>query len=438
MAWSAARVRRFRQSVGPGQQLTQSQELATRPHSSHPWPTAAVVGVASFAAVAGKVTKAEEDAGASLDAAQADVAAAQVQSAEVNTSAAGVEEGKNESEEDTDVLPERVAELVGAILRTRAAHAQEFQEKASSAGDELLRRCAERAFEASACLRDEKQQSLLRSRESLETASRQRQEEASAETVAKLSLEVDSQLEALKQEAERALAGCVLDEREHVGHRIMSLAVPFARLESLGQTGQSLRQRSQASNALLAALQSLDRALIEERHPTSELAVLRDLGAADAFVQRILDHVPEETLARSGSPVLTVPQLRDNFSERVRPLAVAALAPPAEGLFGKVGAALVGRLLGSLYVLPAAENDPGIPIDSPSAVAQQNLVALSRAAAFIEQGELRNALAALQGLTGECSTRAADWVREARDALLLQQAARVAQARARCLNAALH
>jgi len=392
-----------------------------------PWQTSAVICAAGVAGTAGGAARAEE----------------QVQAAEPEESvgtepeAKAVPAGGAEAVADDEALREQIVELVGEILRTHTAHGEEFRAQLSSSGGAVARRCAERTFEALTHLSDEKREILLERRTLLESKFQQQREEASADVSAEVSGLAERQFEALRQEAERALAGSVLDERELVGHRILSLSVPLSTLESLGQTGQGLQERSKASRTLSAALLSLGRALVEEQPHSSELAALRELGAADDFIRQIIEQVPEDTLARSTGPALTEPQLRRSFGRQVRDLAVAALEPPAEGLFGKVGAAVVGRLLGSLYVLPAADHDPGIPTNSPTDAAQRNLVALSRAAAFVEEGNLRSALVALEGLTGECSNGAAAWAREARDALLVQQAARAAQARARCLHAAL-
>jgi len=66
---------------------------------------------------------------------------------------------------------------------------------------------------------------------------------------------------------------------------------------------------------------------------------------------------------------------------------------------------------------------------------QRNLEALSLAHHHIVKGNLRAALQLLEDkLTGNCRERAADWMLQTRNALVLQQAARVVQAKVRCIN----
>jgi len=111
-----------------------------------------------------------------------------------------------------------------------------------------------------------------------------------------------------------------------------------------------------------------------------------------------------------------------------------AMAPPAGGFLSTLCAEFAGRLFGRLYVLKAAEAVKTASGTSSTDVAQRNLAVLSKAVAHMEKGDVRNALIVLETLTGECRSRAASWIADARHALLLQQGARAVAAKARCLN----
>jgi len=119
-------------------------------------------------------------------------------------------------------------------------------------------------------------------------------------------------------------------------------------------------------------------------------------------------------------------------------MASSALAPPAGGgLLAHLCAHAAGRALASLYDFRAAA-DLGAERALGAEVAQWNLALLATASELVEVGDFAGALEALEQLTGVCREYArAAWGGEARRTLLLQQAARAAQAEARCLNASL-
>lgn len=334
-------------------------------------------------------------------------------------------------------LRERAAELAGAIMRGHFLHTRRVEDGLCVAEARLLTVCSDRMDEVLEHFFQEKEQSTSERKSALEEVARRRTQEAVGAGKAQVAGEEESKREALRAEAEREVDGRIHQSREDTQQRITALATPLGVLEEVTQSGRGLQQRSQASNALSSALLALETALLGGRPSGVELAALQEAGgAADGFVPQILAQVPAETMARSSAPVPTEPQLQRSFQDQLGRLTAAALMPPPAGLLGSIGSKLVGRLLGSAYLLRAAEWNPDSP-ESPTKAAQHNLVALSRAAALAEGGDLRATLEALGELTGECRVQAQAWAEDARHALLLRQAARAVQAKACCLNAAL-
>jgi len=241
------------------------------------------------------------------------------------------------------------------------------------------------------------------------------------------------QSDALRQNTEIVLARQLEEASEDISHRVGNLVKPVDHLRELLQAGHTLQQRSQASNALSTALLALEGALVEGRASGGELKALQRAGtAADGFVPRLLSCVPPETMVRSCAPLPTEPHLCRRFCDQLNGFMASALAPSTENIVGR----LLGRVLGSMYVLRAAEASSSSL--APAAVAaQQNLLVLQQAAVLVERGDVRGALATMEALTGNCRARALSWIEDARHTLLVQQAARAVQARAHCMHATL-
>jgi len=115
-----------------------------------------------------------------------------------------------------------------------------------------------------------------------------------------------------------------------------------------------------------------------------------------------------------------------------------AFKPTESGFFSTV----VGIIFAKLYNVVDAGSatlDSFARVNEDRTVSavhlQRNLEALSLAQRHIVNGNLRAAVQLLEDkLTGNCRERAADWMVQTRNALVLQQAARVVQAKVRCIN----
>jgi len=330
-------------------------------------------------------------------------------------------------------LCEQAAQLAASILRNHRSHVRELEGGLQTVKNRLTEACSMRVHEALGRFVSEKDGAASQQQVALEAEYQQHTDRTVEEANARVADQEQVQSDALRQNTEIVLARQLEEASEDISHRVGNLVKPVDHLRELLQAGHTLQQRSQASNALSTALLALEGALVEGRASGGELKALQRAGtAADGFVPRLLSCVPPETMVRSCAPLPTEPHLCRRFCDQLNGFMASALAPSTENIVGR----LLGRVLGSMYVLRAAEASSSSL--APAAVAaQQNLLVLQQAAVLVERGDVRGALATMEALTGNCRARALSWIEDARHTLLVQQAARAVQARARCMNATL-
>jgi hypothetical protein len=262
----------------------------------------------------------------------------------------------------------------------------------------------------------------------------QRTQEAVALTLVEVEAEAEKRKNKQREEVDAARDARIAHETQDFAQRYSGLQEPLDTVSRLIGQGMSLPQRSQASSAITGALMALQGALIDGRESHAELQTLQSLGSsADAFVAKLLHLLPSEVVESSKKPVPTAFQLSRAFQDQLSGFAAAAFVLPVRGLSSEFLSRFTSRVFSFLYVLRVEE----VPAAGDPEV-RRNLEVLAKAAKFVEQGELREALALMEAsLTGECRSRASGWMRDTRHALLLHQAAQALQAKARCLNAVL-
>ncbi|CAK0878242.1 unnamed protein product [Prorocentrum cordatum] len=195
-------------------------------------------------------------------------------------------------------------------------------------------------------------------------------------------------------------------------------------------------ERAHAYNGLVVAALGLEDALLAGRDAEPELQALRSAAdAADPFAAAMLASLPPGCTRqrREDGTVATESAVQQKLAAELDGLVAAAFVPPGGGLLGE----LVGQLFRKAYVLDpaAAPLEPSTPQGERSEV-RSNLEAL--AGVLGGRGDLAARLQTLEGsLGGLCRERAASWLSEARDALVLQQTLRAVKARAQCLNSVL-
>jgi len=333
-------------------------------------------------------------------------------------------------------LCEQAAQLASSILRNHRSHVQELEVGLQAVENRLAEACSARVHEVMDRYVSEKDGVAAQRKAELEAAYQQHTDEKVEEVNARVAGEEQVQSDALNESAELALARQLEEVSEDTNHRVANLVRPVEQIGELLQAGQTLQQRSQASNALSTATMALHGALVEGRASRSELMALQRAGSAvDRFVPHLLSCVPPDTLAQSYAPLLTEPQLCRQFSDQLSGFTASALAPSTENFVGR----LLGRVflvLGSMSVLRAVGESSSEHAPAAKA-AHKNLLVLQQAHSLMEHGDILGAMDTMQALTGDCRARAHAWIEDARHTLLLQQAARAVQARACCMNATL-
>jgi len=340
---------------------------------------------------------------------------------------------------DEEQLRGQAALLVAAILRNHALHSEYLEQHLSGAQATLQERCLNRVEVSMAKFNRERDAAEAAKRMELEETFRKKTEASIEEVTAKVAKEGEAARDALHQEAMKVIGDRVLIERGAIEERLLSLGLPVEALNDLLRTGQSLQQRSHASTGLAAAMLSLQSAFKEGRPLEGDLRALRTASAGEddsGFARRLVQRLPEATIARSASAVPTEPQLQLSFNKQLHGFKAAALTPPSAGPFMDIASRLAGGALAHLYGLRTPLCG-AFEEGSATEAARRNLALLSRAVPLVEAGDLRGALTALEGLTGACHASAKSWMEDARHALLLQQAMAAMQAKAQCLNASL-
>lgn len=164
-------------------------------------------------------------------------------------------------------------------------------------------------------------------------------------------------------------------------------------------------------------------------------------------------HCPQHRVAKAShsaattlaaDPAISCEELQRAFHRKLPELMAAAFEPGEH--VGYVGS-FIGKVFGRLYKIKGEQTQLAIqedlesklgavPIDEGKDV-HKNLRTLADALRLVERGEMRGALAALDGLAGQCRSRAEEWVLLARHTLLYQQASDAAKARMLCLGTTL-
>lgn len=345
---------------------------------------------------------------------------------------------------DEAELRQRVADLARAIVVQHQLRADELQAELQVAEGELTQRTTIRMDEAMEHFRRMLAAERQEREAALEEIFRRRTHEAMSEAIGQIFAEAETQIGRLRGEADEARKDSIAAAREDFQRRFESLGQPLVAFDELVKTGKSLQQRSQISNKLASALLKLEGALVAGQPAYAELAKLQaaaeEIGSSyspDGFVSRLLSALPAETVEWSRGHTHSEPQLADTFKKQLGNFVAGAFALPAEGRVAGMISSFTSAIFGHFYVL-GSEPTGESPLGSAevSNEVQQNLQVLGKAAQHVEVGDLRLALGTMEdSLTGECRRRATTWMTETRNALLLQQAARAAHAKARCLHA---
>ena len=181
-------------------------------------------------------------------------------------------------------------------------------------------------------------------------------------------------------------------------------------------------------------------------------------GLPEIFTRQVQElwnqgHCPQHRVAKAShsaattlaaDPAITSEELQRAFHRKLPELMAAAFEPGEHA--GYLGS-FIGKVFGRLYKIKGEQTQLAIqedlesklgalPIDEGKDV-HKNLRTLAEALRLIERGEMRGALAALDGLAGQCRSRAEEWVLLARQTLLYQQASDAAKARMLCLGTTL-
>jgi len=324
-------------------------------------------------------------------------------------------------------LKARVVELAMAIVTTHRHMTEKLGQEMVVTEQELQESSAQREELAHKNLNQEYDLVDQAKAAKLTEIYNARTEEAKAQLMKKSQDVTEVLLESERNVAALRDAVFVQDQALDLNSRLTSLDAPVDDIRSLDERGISYKQRAAATVvASAAAVASTHGAVPSD-----------DLTASDIFASRLLRALPEET-ARRGK-VQAVDELRKDFDSQLHGMVAAAFSLPYGGFLSWAMSTAVGRTFASIYIVRGGSASGGVPPGvGENDVVRRNLGALSRAARHLERGELSGAVGELDAeLTGLCRGRAAAWMQEARHALLVQQAARALQARARCLNATL-
>jgi len=343
-------------------------------------------------------------------------------------------------------LRQRAAELARAIVVQHQLRADELQAELKLAEAELVQRAAVRMDEALERFKQVLDAEQHDREAALEEVFQRRSHEAVGEVVGQIFGEADVQLAKIRGEADVARQENVSAAREEFQRRFSALSEPVAAIDKLVIGGKSIEQRSQTGNKLSKALIKLQGALVAGRPAYQELAALQaaaeEIGtssSAEEFVSRLLSALPAETVEWSRGGMHSEPQLANSFRLQLGNFVAGAFALPAQGLVSGAISSFTSSIFGHYYVLGTEPRGAPSALQGAPKEVQQNLEVLGKAAHLVELGNLRLALGAMEeSLSGECRRRATAWMTDVRNALLLQQAARAAQAKVRCLHAVIN
>jgi len=339
-------------------------------------------------------------------------------------------------------LHHRVAELAAAIVTNQKSLSRQLEERLIAAEDELTDACARRADRTLRHFSEERTLVDQAHRSKITELHRQRKEAAIREGVTRVKEDACASVENFRREARGVIDADIAATREEIHKQLLGLQGHLADLAVIDTHGLSSKHVAAAAARVAGAAATGDSTTLLQEYANA---------TADGFAARLLACVAGETAQRHRRTE-SAPGLRDvqcSFDGELGNFVAAAFAMPGgEGILNKFVSHAVGCIFSKLYVpggyLPCAQQPPASGADgkneegTPEAV-RQNLAALSFAARLIKRGNVRGALEELDTqLTGACRRQAAAWMDEARHAVLVVQATNALQARARCLNAALH
>lgn len=336
-------------------------------------------------------------------------------------------------------LMEHAAELVRATVYHSNRLAAQTEACLAAAEAELLATSAVREQRRFADFIKEKDEAWSKAENDLRDSQPKHLDELREKTRAELIEMYEAQLAELHEEADMNLANQTALITNDMEDKVNVLQDPLQTLEQLREKKQTPVAQSQSSISVSSALVALQGALGEGREVYEELSVLREIGDdVDRFISEVLNFVPGEVVDWSHGPVPTEPQLKEEFMRNFQVCITEAFKPTQFGFWSTV----VGMTFAKLYNIVdagCATLDSFARVNEDRAVTsvhlQRNLEALSLAHHHIVNGNLPAALQLLEDkLTGNCRERAADWMLQTRNALVLQQAARVVQAKVRCIN----
>lgn len=214
-----------------------------------------------------------------------------------------------------------------------------------------------------------------------------------------------------------------MELKEHV-QQIQSLAKSVQNLEEVASASRTFQTSSQKAHTISAAAIALSNKLDTSEPLGAELATLRAVTAGeDTVIQATLEAIPKRA-ANKGIPTLSMLQRR---FEHVWDMAqMAAHVPPDQV---SVGAQLVGKVFSSLkYNINAVSGD--------NAEAKDPETILSMAKHNVESGELAKAVDLLSKLDekSQVSFTVKDWMKEAKDRVILDKALKVVKMECALLN----
>eukprot|EP00927_Polykrikos_kofoidii_P021195 TRINITY_DN20140_c0_g1_i1.p1 TRINITY_DN20140_c0_g1~~TRINITY_DN20140_c0_g1_i1.p1 ORF type:complete len:793 (-),score=229.76 TRINITY_DN20140_c0_g1_i1:58-2436(-) len=330
---------------------------------------------------------------------------------------------------NVEQLRDRAVELACALVTSYEAQAHRVKDEVELLEGDFFRMCAQRAEQAVQNFEAEHNRCAEARKEEMREEYRRLTEQSQEETIAHVADQGAMFQAALAEAADRIAANRLEEARQILNQRVDNIGASLDALDTLYGENHSPWHRVAASKTL------------------SKGGSHAAAAAADEFAACVIDTLPREVA--KGSPALSTQELAHSFKAELGSFAAAAFSPPSQGLLSSILSGAVGRVFSLFYVIPGA-HPPGraeahaedtATVDA-SAVAQEavwrNLASLSRAARFMEGGEVNGALADLEAsLSGACRARAATWMEQARRTLLLQQMARVLEARSRCLTTVL-
>lgn len=336
-----------------------------------------------------------------------------------------------------NVQVEQAVELVRALVRHRESQARGLQRELANLEPKFREVCAERQGEAMSRFRDNLAGTLAADRAALQEEWERRTQDEVVTVRRAILADAQAECERMRQEVGHVAEVRFVQENAGFSRRIAGVSDSLQELDTVVGAGKGSQQRSEASSTLASALMLFVGALVEGKPSGLALAALKVAG--DDFVTSTLRRLPSATVEMSHGALPTEPEMRRRFKEQLNTLVAAAFAPPVGSSISEYLAVPVGWLFGSFYKLRMEEKFPTDFVGTPTEGLLRTLNTLASASLQVDRGQLAAALEILEAElpAGPCRASAESWMKETRHTLLLQQAARAAQARARCLGLAL-